>query len=463
MKPATVKTILLGMAVMLITALIFIALPVIVPSFGTVDCDKFWCTENVVTYDTWIWDEADLPDEEAMAAYRQSIGNDTEAIPFGLRLRGVRGPVGKLHLEIDTEDGTWLIISGFLQYRVLPLLDNMEAALKAGYPLEGGLENAPVTIRVLENHENGVYKGASYELITGSNGSFSKRIEPGGYCMEISVEYEGEALYKTRPIKNYLLCSVDYNSCEMKGIEGKYPWWIWLLIGFSLIAAGYLLYRKIPRFMTGKKIPYSDIEEIVPVVKPVKKTESAGGATTRIEIIFNDTEGLVPVVRGIMENVNITVIFRDRNQNRLLSQAGVVIWGDGEGSEVDTGSEGSPQLSHEYDEKGEYRITASYKEAGMGKVISSWRTIHIVDYREEMVRLFGEMLEELNLTDREITRDMTPREVEEILAGKLEEVSRESLRNVIIGFEEANYSTHPVNRESYVRMYRAIREVRGKG
>ena len=69
------------------------------------------------------------------------------------------------------------------------------------------------------------------------------------------------------------------------------------------------------------------------------------------------------------------------------------------------------------------------------------------------------MLETLDLENTEIGSDMTPREVEQLLVEKLDGISRRSIRRVVEGFEEANYSTHPVNRESYVRMYRTSREI----
>ncbi|MBN2238589.1 MAG: DUF4129 domain-containing protein, partial [Dehalococcoidales bacterium] len=61
--------------------------------------------------------------------------------------------------------------------------------------------------------------------------------------------------------------------------------------------------------------------------------------------------------------------------------------------------------------------------------------------------------------DIHIKPDMTPREVERLLIEKLKGVSKENIRQVIDGFEEANYSTHPLNRESYVRMYKAIEKI----
>ncbi len=80
-----------------------------------------------------------------------------------------------------------------------------------------------------------------------------------------------------------------------------------------------------------------------------------------------------------------------------------------------------------------------------------------------MVGLFNQMLEKLELTDVSLESEMTPREIEEILKSRLEGIDEITLRRLISGFEEANYSTHPVNRESYVTMYTAIQEITSRG
>jgi hypothetical protein len=448
MKPATVKTILLGMAVILITALIFIALPVIVPSFNNISCEKLiWgCSQRCMPllYVTQIWDEDTYPPIERSWGF------------------------GSIHVENHTDNKNVVTASGYLLYGNEPPKDAFPPV-----PLwRGGLTGRTIMVTIFHFYENETVT-EDLDVKTGDGGyfSFDVPLDENELCYRIEGAFHDEIITpvnRNEPIEVYFSSVGGYTDCPsefLKKRETSY-WWVWLVSGLVMIIIGISTWwyiQRSKRKVKGEKEQVNTIIDSEGVKRVEKKQPEIGGNTTRVSVTFSDIEESFPDVWGVKESIAVSIMFRDRNQNRLLSQAGVVIWGDGDGSEVDTGSEGSPQLSHEYDEKGEYRITASYKEAGMGKVISSWRTIHIVDYREEMVRLFGEMLEELNLTDREITRDMTPREVEEILAGKLEEVSRESLRNVIIGFEEANYSTHPVNRESYVRMYRATGEVRGKG
>ena len=82
-----------------------------------------------------------------------------------------------------------------------------------------------------------------------------------------------------------------------------------------------------------------------------------------------------------------------------------------------------------------------------------------MDYREEMVHLFNDMVNNMNIKDIHLDRKMTAREMETILGERLEGVSRDTIRKIVAGFEEANYSLHPVAKKSYEVMYLAVSEV----
>jgi hypothetical protein len=102
--------------------------------------------------------------------------------------------------------------------------------------------------------------------------------------------------------------------------------------------------------------------------------------------------------------------------------------------------------------KGEHRITVGVKD---GADISgpSWAIIRIVDYREEIVRMFNEMY--LNYSSRYegIGDKMTPRELELAIGLKMPETKRKALDVAVTIFELANYSLHAIRRKDYERMY----------
>ena len=137
----------------------------------------------------------------------------------------------------------------------------------------------------------------------------------------------------------------------------------------------------------------------------------------------------------------------------------VVEWGDGSSENLISDLQGETENYHTFTEKGEYNISGSYTDPETQEKPSSWRIIRIVDYREEMVRIFNRMLRTLELETVTIDNRLTAREVERILAPALEGLPHETLQAVVAGFEEANYSIHAISRDSYVRMYLAVKEV----
>jgi hypothetical protein len=159
----------------------------------------------------------------------------------------------------------------------------------------------------------------------------------------------------------------------------------------------------------------------------------------------------------------VSFTFSDEEGNPVPSRDCEIDWGDGESIQEKSDETGRIRLSHTFNNTGEYVINATYEDDVSGEPVSSWRKIRIVDYREEMVGLFNEMLKKLELTDISIGSDMTPREIEEALKPRLEGIGQATIRRLITGFEEANYSTHPVTRDSYLNMYRSVSEVLGYG
>lgn len=111
-------------------------------------------------------------------------------------------------------------------------------------------------------------------------------------------------------------------------------------------------------------------------------------------------------------------------------------------------------------EKGGHRIIVSAKD-GADSAGASWVDVRIVDYREEIVRLFNEMYRSYGSGRENIKDEITPRELEQITPRELEralgrdlpEAKRETLGVAVSVFEVANYSLHAVRRRDYEAMY----------
>jgi hypothetical protein len=268
-------------------------------------------------------------------------------------------------------------------------------------------------------------------------------------------------------VVTYLPCYTIYATCE-SGFgfkEPGIPWWVWLIIGLTVITIGFLIYLYLKRhrkYIPKDTEPLPPAEEIeIPEATEKKEEEEAGGDVLQVEIIFPKIEDPLPAVWGVSEPLTVQVRLKDNSSKVLPSQPCKIDWGDGETLQTISDGEGYIRLVHVFNTKGEYVINGLYLDSRTGKEVSSWRKIRILDYREEMVRLFNEMLETLNLRDIRIEPEMTAREIEVLLAGRLEGVPEETIRRIVAGFEEANYSVHPVTRDSYVTMYPAVREMLG--
>ncbi len=460
-KRQTIRTMLLGLAVILITCTIFVSLFSQIPSCGKVStrlliqgCKQ--SSSSPLSYATYIWDEYAQPTFQAsdFPQFDESghLLTDDENLA---RLSGLKS---KIIVTPDSENDNRITVSGYLLYfsggevispLTIPFLHWM-----------GGLSNRTVEI-VVESHFNGHIDSNNVSKVTDKNGFFSATFEfsESPECYWVFVNYPGEVFGTARPGVIYTSCGAVYGTCESMMVPEKSRWWIWLIIGLVVSISAVILYWYLKRkkgTMKPGTIPIPDIENAeVPEVKKKQEIDS-GGDTHRVDIYFPDIENTLPAVYGVNDILRVR-ISRRNTRERGLSRVCEVNWGGEE--TVRFLPEGKPTgITHVYREKKTYRITVCDVDSS-GNDISVWRTIRIVDYREEMVRLFGEMLEKLNLADIEIGADMTPREVERLLSERLENVPKESIRKVIKGFEEANYSTHPVDRESYVRMYKAIGEV----
>ncbi|HHL41090.1 MAG TPA: hypothetical protein ENJ36_00360 [Candidatus Bathyarchaeota archaeon] len=86
--------------------------------------------------------------------------------------------------------------------------------------------------------------------------------------------------------------------------------------------------------------------------------------------------------------------------------------------------------------------------------------IKIVDYREEIIRLFNNRFKEARERFERIKDNYTARELYNHLKEQTPETAYEPLWSVVSLFEEANYSLHMINRDHYTRFYRAMRSYR---
>jgi hypothetical protein len=102
--------------------------------------------------------------------------------------------------------------------------------------------------------------------------------------------------------------------------------------------------------------------------------------------------------------------------------------------------------------KGNHKVTVS-AIARARPSGDSWVNVRIVDYREEIVRMFNDMCPGFRPAAGRVGDEMTPRELERSVGTQMPAVKQRLLDAVVTTFERANYSLHDIRREDYEIMY----------
>ncbi len=84
--------------------------------------------------------------------------------------------------------------------------------------------------------------------------------------------------------------------------------------------------------------------------------------------------------------------------------------------------------------------------------------LRVVDYEEEIVRLYNEFLGKLVSHGIHAGNEMTAREIENSIL-KIDDFDPKALRKVTTCFEKAEYSNHLTTRKYYEIMYESLKEL----
>ncbi len=128
---------------------------------------------------------------------------------------------------------------------------------------------------------------------------------------------------------------------------------------------------------------------------------------------------------------------------------------------LETGEQGSCDFHWTADELGEYTVSARFTGGDNYLDSSDSRGFRVVDFREEIVRLYNSFVEWAGERVPDLS-GRTPRELESILVVSGVSVNHRALHEIISRFEEADYSEHPITRRQYEAMYRSWRTIVGE-
>ena len=175
---------------------------------------------------------------------------------------------------------------------------------------------------------------------------------------------------------------------------------------------------------------------------------------TVLAINFDKPAEDLPDVWGSGEEIRVLVRLTIKDGTPLANQFVEVRFHDGGTETIPTDDQGCIALSWNTGEPGEYTLSASFEGGPQYEPSGDSRSFRVVDFREEIVRLYQEFLEwaEEQVAESE---GGTPREVEALLVAAGIPLDQRALDVLISRFEEADYSEHPIARRQYEAMYRS--------
>ena len=173
----------------------------------------------------------------------------------------------------------------------------------------------------------------------------------------------------------------------------------------------------------------------------------------RMMIVLPDVEQDLPAVWGVNESLSIKGAMLDEERAPSADEILTLFFNETELLSAETDSEGKISHAEAFDTEGIHKLTLIHA----GEDLRTGLDIKIVEYREEVIRLFNNRFREARTRFQSVRDNYTARELYEYLRKEAPEPCHEPLRELVFIFEEANYSLHEVNRGQYTRFFRAMR------
>lgn len=246
-----------------------------------------------------------------------------------------------------------------------------------------------------------------------------------------------------------------------------FNWLLWMGAPGAVVAlavAGYAGSRMrlvpTPGFLARRRETAAAGEALGPGEEDAEDEEAAEPrAPTALALAFDKPAADLPDVWGVGENVGVSVTVVDADGGPLAGMEVLAAVNGEEPEALVTGDDGVCALRWAADGIGERRVSAEFAGNEAALPASDSQSLRVVDFREEIVRLYHAFLEWASDRTGSPLDQMTPREVELLLVSRGLPVSQKALDEIISRFEEADYSEHLIARRHYESMYRAWRAV----
>jgi len=178
--------------------------------------------------------------------------------------------------------------------------------------------------------------------------------------------------------------------------------------------------------------------------------------TDKLRIILPDIEPNLPAVWGINESLTIIGLMLNEEKEPSVGETLSLLLNETQLVSAETDSQGKITFAKAFDAAGIHRLTLLHRDTDLRTGLA----IKIVDYREEIIRLFNNRFREARERFQSIRDNYTARELYMYLRKETSRPCHEPLRELVFIFEEANYSLHDVDRGQYTQFFRAMRKYR---
>ena len=179
-----------------------------------------------------------------------------------------------------------------------------------------------------------------------------------------------------------------------------------------------------------------------------------------MDIVFDKPARDLPDVWGVGEDFTARIMLYGETGQGVPHVSLEVVDSDGVSSTMSTDDHGGCSFQVSAESLGEFDISARFAGNELFEEIDSTRDYRVVDFREEIVRLYNSF-EEWAAGQIPNALGSTPREFESLLVASGLTFDYRAVDEIISRFEEADYSEHTIGRRQYEAMYRSWYRIAG--
>jgi hypothetical protein len=237
--------------------------------------------------------------------------------------------------------------------------------------------------------------------------------------------------------------------------EWHEPGWLSIIIGTPLLVllslVVFLFWRRYRRNLhNGEKVQAKTSAKAI--ISPITATAETLKRDHRLQIDFPHIPPPLPDVWGRGDILEIVLRKIDESEQTTLTLELEPGWPQ----EFTFDDDGTITRDYIYGVTGSYDIKAVL--VGETRCAAS-RFLRIVDYREEIVRLYNDLLVDLRSSGFNLPPRLTAREMQLRLCTAFPVLSDKLTNPMVNTFETANYSLHPISRPHYEIMYLAVQDI----